>query len=199
MATIGSLYEDSAPPSPVTSQLTGAHEADFVIIGAGFTGLSAAIHAAKRNVRTIVVEGNDVGHGGSGRNHGHCVPIYGFINPQKAVKTLGRERGERYTRILADSGKRVFSLIREYNIDCEAAPTGALQLAHSPDTLDAMKRQHDFYASLGTQPKLLDREEAVAITGSDQFHGGWIHPDGGHLNPLAYVRGLARAALQEGA
>lgn len=199
MTMIGSLYEDTAPAAPETATLTGAHEAEFVIIGAGFTGLSAAIHAAKRSVKTIVVEANDIGHGGSGRNHGHCVPVYGFINPNKSIETLGRERGERLTRILADSGKRVFSLIREYDIDCEAAPTGALQLAHSPRTVPAMQRQHDFYASLGTEPKMLNRDEAVAITGSEEFHGGWIHTGGGHLNPLAYARGLARAAMREGA
>lgn len=199
MTKIGSLYQDSAPAAPETASLKGAHEADFVIIGAGFTGLSAAIHAAKRKTNTIVLEASEVGHGASGRNHGHCVPIYGFINPKKAIETLGRERGERLTRVLADSGKCVFSLIREYDIDCEAAPTGALQLAHSPKTVPAMQRQHDFYASLGTEPKMLDRDEAVAITGSEQFHGGWIHTGGGHLNPLAYVRGLARAAIREGA
>ncbi|EUB99470.1 FAD dependent oxidoreductase [Rhizobium sp. CF080] len=199
MTMIGSLYEDTAPAAPETAALMGAHEAEFVIIGAGFTGLSAAIHAAKRSVKTVVIEANGIGHGGSGRNHGHCVPVYGFINPNKAIETLGRERGERLTRILADSGKRVFSLIREYDMDCEAAPTGALQLAHSPKTVPALQRQHDFYASLGTEPKMLNRDEAVAITGSEEFHGGWIHTGGGHLNPLAYARGLARAAMREGA
>jgi len=199
MTTIGSLYEDSAPAAPDTTVLSGAHEADFVIIGAGFTGLSAAIHAASRKTRTIVIEANGIGHGGSGRNHGHCVPVYSFINPRKAIETLGVERGERLTRILADSGKRVFSLIRDYGIDCEAAPTGALQLAHSPKTMPALQRQHDFYASLGTEPKMLTRDEAVALTGSEQFHGGWVHTGGGHLNPLAYARGLAGAATREGA
>jgi len=199
MTKIGSLYEDTAVAAPATVPLTGAQEADFVVIGAGYTGLSAAIHAAKRDVRTIVLEANEIGHGGSGRNHGHCVPVLGFINPTKAVEKLGTERGNRFTRILADSGDRVFSLIREYDIDCEAAPTGALQLAHSPKAMPAMQRQHAFYERLGVKPVLLDRNQAIALTGSESFHGGWLHPGGGHLNPLGYVRGLARAAMTEGA
>ncbi|RJG41308.1 FAD-binding oxidoreductase [Mesorhizobium sp. DCY119] len=199
MTKIGSLYEDTAPDAPATTPLTGAQEADFVVIGAGYTGLAAAIHAAKRNVRTIVLEADEIGHGGSGRNHGHCVPVFGFINPEKAVEKLGTERGNRFTHILADSGDRVFSLIREYDIDCEAAPTGALQLAHSPQAMPKMERQHAFYERLGTKPALLDRDQAIALTGSECFYGGWMHSGGGHLNPLAYVRGLARAAMTEGA
>ena len=199
MTKIGSLYEDTAPPPPSTERLQGDHDADFVVIGAGYTGLNAAIHAAKRGVRTIMVEANGVGHGGSGRNHGHCVPVLGFINPEKAVETLGKERGDRFTRIVADSAAKVFSLVREYGIDCEAAQTGALQLAHSPEAMSVSARQHAFYDRLGKSPVLLDRAQAVAMTGSESFHGGWMHPDGGHLNPLAFVRGLAAAAIGEGA
>lgn len=196
---IGSLYEDTAPAAPPTTALSGSHVADFVVIGAGYTGLSAAIHAARRGIKTMVLEAHGVGHGGSGRNHGHCVPVLGFINPREAIEKLGQDRGERYTRILADSGARVFSLIRDYGIDCEAAPTGALQLAHSAKAMASMQRQHAFYESLGKKPVLLDRADAIRLTGSQSFHGGWLHPDGGHLNPLAYARGLARAAMSEGA
>lgn len=199
MSTVGSLYEDTAPAAPPTDVLTGNHDADFVVIGAGYTGLSAAIYAARHGVKTILLEAHGIGHGGSGRNHGHCVPVLGFINPKQAAEKLGAERGERYTRILADSGARVFSYIRDYGIDCEAAQTGALQLAHSPKAMPAVERQHAFYASLGKKPLLLDRDQAVRMTGSQDFHGGWLHPDGGHLNPLAYARGLARAAMSEGA
>lgn len=195
----GILYETTAPAAPVTTQLTGTHDADFVVIGAGYTGLTAAIYAASRGTKAIVIEAQGPGFGGSGRNHGHCVPILGFINPKSAVERLGRERGERFTNLLVNSGKTVFSLIGRYGIDCEAAPTGALQLAHSPATVEQQKRQCETYARLGIDAVWLDRAQAVAMSGSDVFHGGWMHPDGGHLNPLAYARGLARAAINEGA
>lgn len=194
-----SLYEDTAPPAPPTGPLTGRDEAEFVIVGAGYTGLRAAIHAASRGTNTIVLEAEDAGFGGSGRNHGHCVPILGFIDPAAAERDLGPERGARFTRMLVDSGKIVFNLIRQYGIDCEAAPTGAMQLAHAPATLPGLYRQMEFYRRLGIEGRALDRDEAIALTGSDAFHGGWIHPDGGHLNPLAFSRGLAVAALREGA
>lgn len=195
----GILYEATAAPAPATTSLAGNHDADFVVIGAGYTGLTAAIHAASRGVKTIVLEAQGPGFGGSGRNHGHCVPILGFINAKSAVERLGQERGQRFTGMLVNSGKTVFSLIEKYGIDCEAAPTGALQLAHSPATIDQQKRQYETYAKLGIEGVWLDRDKAVAMTGSEAFHGGWMHPDGGHLNPLAYARGLARAAIGEGA
>ncbi|PWC13375.1 NAD(P)/FAD-dependent oxidoreductase [Brenneria corticis] len=193
------LYEQTSPAAPETAPLAGEHEADFVVIGAGYTGLTAAIHAAGQGTKTLVLEAEEAGFGGSGRNHGHCVPVFGFTDPQGFIEKLGRERGTRYASLLVNSGKTVFSLIERYGIDCEAAPTGALQLAHRPAAMERLKRQHDFYAELGVKPQLLDRQQVTAMTGSDAYYGGWIHPDGGHLNPLALTRGLARAAMREGA
>ncbi|MCQ4161550.1 FAD-binding oxidoreductase [Roseomonas sp. GC11] len=186
----GNPYEDTAPAAPITHTLDGEHDADFVVIGAGYTGLTAALHAASQGARTLLVEAGEIGQGGSGRNHGHCVPVFGFLDPQAQP---------RLAALLAGSGARVFGLIREYGIDCEAAPTGALQLAHSPAAMEGLRRQCAFYARLGRNPVLLDRAEARRLTGSDAFHGGWLHPEGGHLNPLAFARGLARAAMQAGA
>jgi len=193
------LYEQTTAIGPQTERLTGSVETDFLIIGAGYTGLTASIHAARAGTKTVIIEAQDIGFGGSGRNHGHCVPVLGFINPDAFIQKLGKERGERLTSLLVHSGAKVFSLVNQYEIACEAAPTGALQLAHHPASLEKLHRQAIFYQRLGIDARLLSRDEAIALTGSRAYHGGWLHPEGGHLNPLAFARGLARAALDEGA
>lgn len=195
----GNPYEETAPEAPEAPPLAGERRVEFAVIGGGYTGLAAALHAAQAGVETALLEAEGIGHGGSGRNHGHCVPVLGFIDPEGAAARLGPERGARFTALLAGSGAKVFSLVREHAIDCEAAPTGALQLAHSPAAMEGLRRQCAFYARLGRGPRLLDAEEVRRLTGSAAFHGGWLHPEGGHLNPLAFARGLARAAQRAGA
>jgi glycine/D-amino acid oxidase-like deaminating enzyme len=199
MPAEANLYAETAPPPPPTEPLDGDRIADLAVVGAGYAGLSAALHAARKGLRVVVLEARTIGFGGSGRNHGHCVPVLRYLKPKRAVATLGRERGERYTRLLADSGRLVFDLVRDYAIDCEVAPTGTLHVAHHPDALHHIARQQAFYAQLGKATTLLDRAQVCALTGSECYFGDWIHPEGGHLNPLAFARGLARAAMIQGA
>lgn len=199
MTIDANLYETTAPAAPATGPLDGDLETDFLLVGAGFTGLSAALRAAGDGIATVVIEAKRIGEGGSGRNHGHCVPVFGYLDPEGARARLGEERGARWTDLLVRSGEEVFRLVRKHGIACEAAPTGTLHLAHNAAAVARIERQHAFYERLGRKPILIDKAEAERLTGSPIYHGGWIHPDGGHLNPLAYARGLARAALEAGA
>lgn len=194
-----SLWYDTAAPAPETHPLEGAVTADVVVIGGGYTGLSTALHLAKRGVKAVVLEAEVAGYGASGRNAGHCSPTFLHHTPEEVVAQWGPVYGPRMVRLQADAADLVFGLIREYAIDCEGFQHGLIFPAHTKAALNAQKAVCASYQALGKKTRMLDRGEAVRLTGSERYVGGWFHPEGGHLNPLGYARGLARAAIQEGA
>lgn len=184
-------YALTSPPAPQTPALQGDIRAGIAIVGGGFTGLIAARELARRGAQVVVVEAGELGAGGSGRNHGQCIPVFGYLDP-KVIPQKGCE-------LLREAGRLVFDDIAAHGIDCEAVRKGTLSAAHSPDGVARAGAVHAKYAALGKGGNWLSREEVAALTGNDRFLGGWVHRDGGHLNPLAYVRGLARAAMAAGA
>ena len=194
-----SLWAATAPPGPETEPLRGTATADVAVIGGGYSGLSTALHLAERGVSTIVLESAVVGWGASGRNNGQVIPTHPRFDPTHFRQMLGPEKGEAYARLVRDSAAFTFDLIRRHGIDCEAVQNGWIQPAHRPSRMALSQRRHDQWAALGAPVEMLDRDKARAITGSDFWHGGWMNRDGGHINPLAYARGLGTAAIKAGA
>ena len=192
------LWSASAAPAPETAALEETVRADVAVVGAGYTGLSAALHLARRGTSAAVVEAEQVGSGGSGRNLGHCTPTFLYRDPDQVIRMLGAPWGERFVRMQGDAAALVFSLIRDYGIACEAKQHGLIQVAHAPSALPGLERRCAAFAALGKDCRMLDRDALAARIGTDRFHGAWLHPEAGHLNPLGYARGLARAALGEG-
>lgn len=193
-----SLWAATAPPGPASEALAGDITADVVVVGAGYTGLSTALHLAERGVSVAVVEAAVVGWGASGRNNGQVIPTHPRFDPEHFVAMLGPEKGEAYAALVRDSAAYTFDLIRRHGIDCEAQQNGWIQPAHRPGRVALSRRRAEQWASRGAPAEFLDRQRTAAITGSDFWHGGWINRDGGHINPLAYARGLARAAVGAG-
>ena len=183
-------YAQSAPAPPETARARGALRADVAIVGAGYAGLIAALSLARRGVAVVVLEAGGIGAGGSGRNHGQCIPVFRYLD-ERLLPPEG-------FALLRDSGRLVFDLIEALGIECEAAPTGTVHAAHDAAGLERLRAQHARYAALGKADGFLGRDEVAAVMGTDRFLGGWVHREGGHLNPLAYARGLARAALRAG-
>lgn len=183
-------YALSAPPPPATAPLVGETVADAIIVGAGYGGLCAALALAQRGMRVAVLEAGEIGAGGAGRNHGHCTPIFHYLDADRLPP--------RGFALLREAGARVFGLIAQHRIACEAVQAGAITAAHSAAALERIAAQRIRYAALGKASALLDRDAMATLTGTQAFRGGWVHPDGGHLNPLAYARGLAAAALAAG-
>ncbi|WP_102225386.1 NAD(P)/FAD-dependent oxidoreductase [Acidimangrovimonas sediminis] len=183
-------YILSAPPAPPTVPLDGARRVDVAIVGAGFTGLIAALSLAERGLRVAVVEAAEIGSGGSGRNHGQCIPVFGYLDP----RILPPEGFD----LLLNAGRRVFDMIARHGIACEPVQKGTLAAAHNAAGLERMRAQHKLYAGWGKSGAFLGRDAVAEATGNDRFLGGWVHSDGGHVNPLAYVRGLAAAARAAG-
>ena len=193
------LWTHTAAPAPDCPALQGERMADVVIVGGGFTGLSAALHLAQGGADTVLLEAGQPGFGASGRNNGQVIPAYSRHNPDDAVAALGAERGERLNAMVAGAADLVFDLIRKHDMDCDAVQNGWLQPAHRASRLRAVQIKHDQWAARGAPVEMYDAAKAAALTGSPIYHGGWLHRSGGHIQPLSYSRGLARAAQAAGA
>ena len=193
------LWAHTAAPAPDTAPLAGEARADVAVVGAGYTGLSTALHLAGLGVDVCVLEAGHVGEGGSGRNAGHCNPTFMHHSPDEVSRLLGPEHGERMTRLQARAGGFLYDLVRRHRIDCDAVQNGVVIAAHVPEKLPGLEHACSLYAREVPGCRMLDAAEMADITGSRCYYGGWIHPEGGHLNPLGLVRGLARAALAAGA
>jgi len=194
------LWTATAPPAGPAPPLVGDHEVDVAVVGAGFTGLSTALHLAEAGARVAVLEAGEPGYGASGRNNGQVIPAYSRHNPDDVVVEFGTEAGERLNDWVAGSADLVFGLIERHEIDCDAKRQGWLQPAHRPGRLAAARKKYEQWAARGAPVELLDGAATAALTGSPVYaHGGWLHRGGGHIQPLAYARGLARAAQAAGA
>ena len=121
-----SLYAATARPAPDTPPLDGDRRADVVVIGAGFTGLSTALHLAEQGTDVVVLEANEPGWGASGRNPG-LKP-----DPDEVEATYGPELGGRMVRFAWSAPEALFTLVRRWQIECDARQGGTLRAAYRP-------------------------------------------------------------------
>ena len=193
-----SLWDATADEADVAAPLGGDSETDIAIVGGGFTGLSTALHAAERGLGCHVLEARRIGHGGSGRNVG-LVNAGVWLPPREVRARLGEAKGAVLMRVLGDAPAYVMSLIERHQIRCELTKSGTIHAAHSPAGLRELARRAEDWRSLGAPVELLSRAEAAEKIGSGAYHGGLLDRRAGTINPMGYVRGLARAALGAGA
>ena len=192
------LWYATAASAPVTKPLSGRIKADICIVGAGYSGLTTALELARAGVDVVLLERQEIGFGGSGRNAGHCTPTFTHYSLPELRKMLGEPWAERLIERQTRANDRVSQMIRDYQIDCEWVQRGYVMGAPHEGAMEELKRKVETYNQVGARTRLLDRDEVAAVTGSPRFHGGWLHEEAGHLNPLGYARGLGRAVLQEG-
>jgi gamma-glutamylputrescine oxidase len=190
-------YLRTANPIAEHPRLAGDHRVDVAVLGAGYTGLSAALHLAERGYKVAVVEARRVGWGASGRNGGQIVTGY---NP--SIATIGRWVGEGDARLLwqlAEEAKRLLTdRVVRYGIACSLT-SGYLFAALKPRqmaALDAMAAEWRGFGYEGLVP--LDRAAMQARIGSPLYIGGLYDPQGGHLHALNYALGLAEACRAVG-
>ena len=194
-----SLWASTACAAPETVALPGDIEVDAAVIGAGFTGLSAARSLAAAGRNTVVLEAAGIGFGASGRNNGQVIPTLTRPDPDDLVARYGPDVGPRFVAMLRDSAQTLFDLVRRYDMDCEAEQNGWLQPAHSPGRLRVSEKRVRQWQRYGADVDMVDAKDMQELLGSRAYHGGWTARTGGTVNPLALARELARAALQEGA
>ena len=178
--------------------LKGRHVADVLIVGGGIGGCSAALHSAERGSRVIVLEANKVGWGASGRNGGHVAPATKH-DPDEVIARYGAAAGQRLIDAAEEGPKVVADLVARHGIECEFSVPGIISAGHTPAAMRAMAKRVEYWQSRGRPVELLDRRQAAEKIGSDYYLGAWIDRRGAKINPLAYTRGLASAAIKAGA
>jgi len=193
-----SLWAAVTPAGPELPELAGAQEADVVVIGGGFTGLSTALHLRDAGLDVAVVEAMEPGWGASGRNNGQVIPTLSRPDPEDIIAKHGAA-GERFVALLRDSASILFDLTRRYNIPAEQEQTGWVQPVHSPGRIKIAERRVRQWSKFGAPVELLSRDQVRDMLGSDAWFGGFWNRSGGHINPLALSRGLAGVVVEKGA
>jgi glycine/D-amino acid oxidase-like deaminating enzyme len=192
------LWEISAPPAPATSTLEGEIACDIAVVGAGYTGLSAALHAAQAGASVAVLEGADIGFGGSGRNVG-LVNAGMWVMPDTLAARLGDTYGPRLVGLLGDAPRAVFALVDKHAINCELKRSGTLHCAVGAGGLAEIAERDRQWRARGAPVKLLNAGETAAKIGAHAYAGSLLDKRAGTIQPLAYARGLASAAIAAGA
>jgi glycine/D-amino acid oxidase-like deaminating enzyme len=191
-----SAWTVAAPP-PARS-LKGDRRADVVVVGAGFTGLSAALHLAERGADVVVLDSAEPGWGGSGRNGGQVIPGL-KDDPDDLERKFGPETGRRMWEISGGAADFVFELIARHKISCEAQQCGWISAAPTASAVAVLRARVDQWQRRGAPVELLDRQRVAELTGTTLYVGGLLDRRAGVVQPLDYVRGLARAAREAGA
>lgn len=192
------LWTETAGAPMAMAAIQEDVEADVAIVGGGFTGCAAALAAASAGASVRLLERERIGHGGSGRNVG-LVNAGLWLAPDDVEGTLGEAAGRRLNTALADGPKTVFRLVKRHAIDCEATRNGTLHCAHAASAMAELSRRDQQQRAREAPVALLSAGEARERTGSRRVHGALFDARAGTIQPLAYCRGLARAAAAAGA
>lgn len=177
--------------------LQGSHDADVGIIGAGITGISAALELAKKGYRVIVLDAQEIAWGASGRSGGQLIVGAGD-SPERVVKQLGESGAKAVFDLSVEALELVKSRIREYNIDCDLT-LGQIEVASKASHVEDLEALTHLYNTAFNYPvSFKSAQEVEALTGSRAYYGGCYDALGGHIHPLNYTLGLARAAEQAG-
>lgn len=193
-----SFYAATRKPFPALPPLAEDVQADVVVVGGGYTGLSAALHAAEAGFSVVLLEAERIGFGASGRNGGQMIPGMRWSATDLAAR-FGEGRTRELLLVANEAGAMVRDRIARHGIACDLRQ-GHFLAAARPSHLDGMKRELALLARLvdyrgGT---IVERGEVSRYVASPGYFGGFHDTGGGHLHPLNYALGLADAALAAG-
>ncbi|MFV0474998.1 MAG: NAD(P)/FAD-dependent oxidoreductase [Pikeienuella sp.] len=195
----GSLWRETAPgldPHPPLDEALSVHA---LIIGAGFTGLRAALALAEAGRDVAVVDAEHVGWGASGRSGGQVNPALPFVGPDELRRRVGETHAERMVRAAVGSADELFDLVRTRQIECGARQNGWLRVDHCRKAAETSRAVSSGWAPYGAEFRIVGGEELARLSGSTAYRSGVLTHGGGAVQPLAFVRGLARVAESAGA
>ena len=195
----GSWYAATAHAAPRQALLEGEVTADLVVVGGGCTGLAAALFAAQSGRSVVLLEGGRIGWGASGRNGGQIIPGL-RKGASELVAMLGEDRAKAVFSLSIEARKLVIDLVTEHGIDCDLALTGHLLGALKSADIRHFEEEADCLDRIMSYPhvRLLDASQAQSAVATPEFLGAMVDELGGHLHPLNYTLGLARAAHEAG-
>ncbi len=191
------LWEKTAPPAPLTEPLSGDASSEIVIIGGGYTGLSAALHLAEAGRSVMLLEAKAIGFGGAGRNVG-LINAGMWVMPDDLPGELGAVHGERLLTLLGNGPQVVMGLIEKHGIECELTRTGTLHCAVGDKGMAEIEERARQWQKRGADVEVLDAAETERRIGTRAYRGALLDRRAGTLQPLAYARGLAHAAVKAG-
>lgn len=192
---VASYYAATVGDPTNFDPLRGAHNADVCVIGAGFTGISTALHLAEKGYDVRVVEASKVGWGASGRNGGQM--IAGISGEQRLAKALG----EKAVWELRWAGHEIIKeRVDTYGIDCDLK-FGYLDAAITRRHVRNLEREYRYLTDHGFDRayRLLSKAETRDLIATDAYRGSLLNMGNGHLHPLKLCVGEARAAVAKGA
>ncbi|PCJ71726.1 MAG: FAD-dependent oxidoreductase [Rhodobiaceae bacterium] len=193
-----SYYAATMTDTAETNALEGDLSCDVCIIGAGYTGLSAALHLAERGYDVIVLEAARIGWGASGRNGGQLGTTH-RKDQAELEKLMGMGPARDMWALAQESVATVKSLIEKYKIDCDLTP-GVLHAAWKKGDMSWLREEAEHMAATYGYDKLriVERDEIRTMVASERYWGGVLDENGAHLHPLNYALGIARAAKSHG-
>jgi glycine/D-amino acid oxidase-like deaminating enzyme len=189
---------EAAPPRP--KQASSLPEsADVAVVGAGFTGLTAALTLARAGRHVVVIDAEAPGHGASTRNGGQC----GSGNQKFTAAQLIANHGEKIARELVSEGLAMLRHLGEFiereGIDCHFSRVGRFRGAVVPRHYERLARDmDDMHKLAGVESHMVTRAEQHAEVGSDFYHGGAVLPNDGSLHPALYHKGLLERVEEAG-
>jgi len=194
-----SWYAATAAPLDPFPALRGTVRADVCVVGAGYTGLSAALHLRQKGFSVVVLEAHRVGFGASGRNGGQ-VGSGQRLDQDELERMAGRENARRLWDLAEEAKATVRGLIAAHGIDCDYRPGVALACRTAAEAAAARRYAEKLARDYGYgEIEVLDEAGLRAVIPSAAYRGGGIDWGAGHLHPLNYAIGLARAAVAAGA
>ena len=196
-AALDSWYATTATPWPAQPRLEGRRRVDVAVLGGGLAGLSAALELAQRGLRVAVLEAHRVGWGASGRSGGQAIFGYG-CDQSKITAMVGLADSRKLFAWSVEGVELVRQRIATHAIDCDWRD-GHAHVPIKPRQVDELQAwQRDLEDNFDYPTEWWERERSRAEIASDRYLGALFDPKSGHLHPLNYTLGLARAALAAG-
>lgn len=194
-----SLWKAVNGPPPPAIPLDTRLATDVLIVGAGIAGLSLGLHLADNHTDTVILEAEDDANAATSASAGIIAPQLVRTTPTAVLKNVGENAGARLLRMIAGSGRYTFELIERFGIECGARQSGFLNPVAGQQGARAHARLVQEWKPFRDDLHLIDGVEIRALSGCRGYSAGIVDPTGGSLDPLAYSRGLARAARAAGA
>jgi sarcosine oxidase len=193
------FWNVTAPQGETRAALGGDIRCDVAIVGAGFTGLRAALLLAEAGTDVAVFEAGDVANGASGRSGGQVNPMLPVAKPDDLRRAVGPKYFETLAEAALKSADDLFELVEKYQIRCEARQKGWLRADHCEAARVTAQENAALWNKLGAEFEFVGRDEVKRLTGAHGYASGTVSPRGGAVQPLALTRGLDRVARGAGA
>src|SRR5690554_1002834 len=187
-----SYYAASANPAPERPALSGVHETDVCVIGAGYTGISTALFLLEHGFRVTVLEAAQVGFGASGRNGGQIVNSY-----SRDLDVIEKQVSPEHARLLGEmafeGGRIIRDRVQRYGIHCDLKDGGVFAAVNARQ-LHQLEQQKKLWERYGhDQLELLDEQAIRGVVDTPRYVGGMLDRRGGHIHPLNLLLGEAAA------